>query len=97
MSSHRRFNGVNPTIVLYSIAMSSHWTTFVFIADSPGRKVLGKLIHPLHGFCEWMSSSGLFFAYSTETCTAFKRAALDVLLAQLSFRFLFSNFSAYSF
>lgn len=29
-----------------------------------------------------MSSSGLFFAYSNETCTVFKRAALDVLLAQ---------------
>lgn len=75
-------------LVLYSIAMSSHQTTFVFIADSPGRKVLGKLIHPLHGFNEWMSSSGLFFAYSTETCTVFKRAALDVLLAQFLFVFL---------
>lgn len=25
-------------------------TTFVFSTDSPGRKVLGKLVHPLHGF-----------------------------------------------
>lgn len=88
-------------LVLYSIAMSNHRTTFVFSADSPGRKVFGKLVHPLHGFYEWMSSSGLFFAYSTETCTVFKRAALDVLLAQLlNYFFLFSflsSFSAYSF
>lgn len=68
--------------------MSTHRTTFVFSADSPGRKVLGKLVHPLHGFYEWMSSSGLFFAYLTETCTVFKRAALDVLLAQLFFFFV---------
>lgn len=43
------------------------------------------------GFNEWMSSSGLFFAYSTETCTVFKRAALDVLLAQFFF-FVFFYF-----
>lgn len=34
-------------LVLYSIAMSNHWTTFVFILLV--EKVLGKLVHPLHG------------------------------------------------